>query len=720
MSISDKITSITGHLQDDYTALEQLGVSVEDRNIENIKDMANQIYAKFPKTDYAEGSNITLSNTLKGKLDFEDDNGKKIVGIGQSSQDTTEGYNELNIYAVHNAGYTETVSGVTFTYNDDGSVTANGKATADINFFLGSRASLGNIFNGTYYLSGCTTGSNTTYYLSMWADGIGVYPQTTTEVATNKTSGVNWNIVIAVKNGATINYTFYPMMSATSGKTYEKYSGGYSSPSPNWEQQVKCVRGRNRLKLENGTTTMHNVTSVTENGKITLNGTPNSTDYINLIGTYVANTTDTFTLTPFKSATNSDIRLLYTINDGSLVNSDNTPQISLTIGDILKVYLRISSTSQITNFTLQPQLEEGSTVTSYLPYNTLEVVERGKNWLEAKLITSEAYGITLTNNNNGTFSISGTNTRGSVVGFRIDQSTYVGTDNLKDYANGTYTIDLGITNSNIRAILMQQDTYIPMLSANYGTRLNSGTLTNATNMFFLIQVKEGADFNTPVTIKPMLVKGSYTSETIGDFQPYITPQKYQLSLGEYEFAKIGDYADELLYDVDNDKVYKNEKIGEVALKSTLGWIQAPSSVAEGTTRFYCNKSDVANLQAIQTKDVLSNGFIPLTWNEIYIGDTTTKNAISDYSQLDSVANRIVLRIDNNYASSVNELNTFLDNNNFYACYVKTEPTLTELTDTTLKQQVKNWYYAQSNNGTTIIESNGDLPLIIKCRALKGE
>ena len=219
MSISDKITSITNHLIDDYKALETLGVSVEDRNIENIKDMANQIYAKFPKTDYAEGSNITLSNTLKGKIDFEND----IVGYGQTSQEGT--------------------------------------------------------------------------------------------------------------------------------------------PTPETPIEIEVVRGKNRLKLENGTTTMHNVTSVTENGKITLNGTPNSTDYISLIGTYVANTTDTFTLTPFKSATNSDIRLLYTINDGSLVNSDNTPQISLTRGDILKVYLRISSTSQITNFTLQPQLEKR--LTSY-------------------------------------------------------------------------------------------------------------------------------------------------------------------------------------------------------------------------------------------------------------------------------------------------------------------------------------------------------------------
>ena len=83
MAISNDLNSIRTHLEDDYTALEQLGVSIEDRNIENIKDMANQIYNKFPKTDYEEGSNITLSNTLKGKLDFEDD----IVGYGDTLQE---------------------------------------------------------------------------------------------------------------------------------------------------------------------------------------------------------------------------------------------------------------------------------------------------------------------------------------------------------------------------------------------------------------------------------------------------------------------------------------------------------------------------------------------------------------------------------------------------------------------------------------------------------
>ena len=40
--------------------------------------------------------------------------------------------------------------------------------------------------------------------------------------------------------------------------------------------------------------------------------------------------------------------------------------------------------------------------------------------------------------------------------------------------------------------------------------------------------------------------------------------------------------------------------------------------------------------------------------------------------------------------------------------------------TTLKDQIKALYYSHSFTGTTIIEINGQLPLIIKVRALKGE
>ena len=219
MAIADTINSIRTHLTADYESLENIGAELEnvDKNIENIASVVNGIYDNLPKTT-GEDTNLSL-NTLKGKMN--------IIPKGDTKQDTYSGYNELNIYAVHPKGYTETVNGVTIKYNDNGSVTATGTATADISYFLGSRASLGDMFNGTYYLSGCTNGSLTTYFLQMWAESSGTYQQTTTEVTTNKVSGKNWNVTIQIKNGASVNYTFYPMMSKTSGKSFEPYVRKY-------------------------------------------------------------------------------------------------------------------------------------------------------------------------------------------------------------------------------------------------------------------------------------------------------------------------------------------------------------------------------------------------------------------------------------------------------------------------------------------------------------
>ena len=75
--------------------------------------------------------------------------------------------------------------------------------------------------------------------------------------------------------------------------------------------------------------------------------------------------------------------------------------------------------------------------------------------------------------------------------------------------------------------------------------------------------------------------------------------------------------------------------------------------------------------------------------------------------------------DKDYTQS-SDLQSYFANNETYFCYIRNTLILKEITDTTLINQVKALYNAQSIKGTTIIESNGDLPLIIKCRALKGE
>ena len=71
MSIASRTTSIIGHIEDDYKALERLGTDLTnvDKNIENIASVVNDIYDKLPKVT-GTGSDLSLTPTLKGGLNI--------------------------------------------------------------------------------------------------------------------------------------------------------------------------------------------------------------------------------------------------------------------------------------------------------------------------------------------------------------------------------------------------------------------------------------------------------------------------------------------------------------------------------------------------------------------------------------------------------------------------------------------------------------------------
>jgi hypothetical protein len=155
-----------------------------------------------------------------------------------------------------------------------------------------------------------------------------------------------------------------------------------------------------------------------------------------------------------------------------------------------------------------------------IPKGNIEQETReGYNLFQAKLQTTTNNGITVTNNNDGTFTINGTNTSSSLTTFRLDQSTQNGVDNLQNYEDGTYTLDLGIQNENMQITLMQVNTWQQFIATGMNTRLKSGTITGATGMFIYIAIKGSATLNN-VVIKPMFVKGSYTTSTIPSFEEY--------------------------------------------------------------------------------------------------------------------------------------------------------------------------------------------------------
>lgn len=114
---------------------------------------------------------------------------------------------------------TTTINGVTFTDNGDGTVTANGTATARALF----RCHVSNRFNlpkGAYTLSGCPSGGSlSTYYIncdfynkSTWVMGIADKGESASKDASNKTyTGVSCDIVI-MQGTVCNNLLFKPMI----------------------------------------------------------------------------------------------------------------------------------------------------------------------------------------------------------------------------------------------------------------------------------------------------------------------------------------------------------------------------------------------------------------------------------------------------------------------------------------------------------------------------
>ena len=192
----------------------------------------------------------------------------------------------------------------------------------------------------------------------------------------------------------------------------------------------------------------------------------------------------------------------------------------------------------------------------------------------------------------------------------------------------------------------------------------------------------------------------------GDNNTIVT---YQLSLGDIELCGIGNYKDELIYDVDEDKVYKNKAINKKIIDGTEGWQDSGiTSVA------YTN---------IITDYATSNN-IPYCTH--FKGENNCNGAggMQDYGDNSiafmQVSGSITPRL---YIKKIGmttlQLRTLLAEIKPILYYALETEVKEEITGT-LKDQIKALYNAHSNNGTTIITSNGDLPMIIKVRGLKGE
>lgn len=295
---------------------------------------------------------------------------------GKTEQDGTSGKNLLK-----NIGKTQTINGVTFTVNEDGTVTANGTATADIYHEI-------NATNAVFpsgekiILNGCPSGgSATTYSLATWnSSWAGMFSEFGNGQEWTVPSDGVIKVRIKIANGATVsNLVFKPMIrlaSITDG-TYEPYTGGIASPNPDYPQEMWNVmvsevktHGKNLLNAKIGT-------EINGNDQYYLfDVKPNTAYTLTICQEMVAFGTQNKAVHNISYFKEDSTRISYQnmcVLDFASVGQTLSASQTITIPEETS-YIRIdlgtyySASESSTIKTVYAQFEEGSVATEYEPY----------------------------------------------------------------------------------------------------------------------------------------------------------------------------------------------------------------------------------------------------------------------------------------------------------------------------------------------------------------
>lgn len=322
-------------------------------------------------TNTVEGTEIDVSDSAEYR-------GPVMPGANLE-QEQLSGKNLLNF----SKWTSKEVNGVRWTNNGDGTVTANGTATDNSDFYVIKDYSTK--YTGDYTISGCPSGgSATTYYVLQDIGNKSDFGNGVTKSFNNESFAVRLRIM----KGYTANgILFKPMIELGITKTdFEQYCGGQASPNPSYPQNIEVVTGDNVVKHV-GKNLFDKDNPIEKRGSINNNNIfrGGGGNYCIVIPckpntTYTAqkrNDGDTNRLALASCETNpSDTADVDTplLNN---VRNDSAGNLSITTGStanyiIMQYYRNVESTLTKQQILDSIQIEEGSTATSYEPYREEE------------------------------------------------------------------------------------------------------------------------------------------------------------------------------------------------------------------------------------------------------------------------------------------------------------------------------------------------------------
>lgn len=238
------------------------GLSTIDENVKktnDARDLAKQYMEQASQDALAINGTangiIEKVTTEDGYAQINDSSNRRLNNMiirGNSEQVSTTGKNLLSIYK-----QTQTVNGITLTYDNDNKVlVANGTANAWLNISLGTFDFKKGV---TYKFVGCPKGGSVDMLYHIEPNG-GLFFDIGNGVTYMPSEDkLNVAIYFVVCKGVVLNNLVIKPMITTdlnaTYDTYEPYTGGQPSPSPEYPQEIKAVNelsgvmsGKNLLK----------------------------------------------------------------------------------------------------------------------------------------------------------------------------------------------------------------------------------------------------------------------------------------------------------------------------------------------------------------------------------------------------------------------------------------------------------------------------------------
>lgn len=135
------------------------------------------------------------------------------------------------------------------------------------------------------------------------------------------------------------------------------------------KSEQKQYSGKNLLELSDNQVQSENLKIQINQGIITFSGTANTEAFVREIDSFTVPSDGTYTISTNSNSNKDSPRILFLINDNPQYGSAFNGAIKeLNAGDVVRLYIRISSVDSYDGVTIKPMIEKGSKVTSYEPY----------------------------------------------------------------------------------------------------------------------------------------------------------------------------------------------------------------------------------------------------------------------------------------------------------------------------------------------------------------